>query len=931
MPTQSRKPLVYISYSHADEPDTNARGKIKWLSFVISFLQPATKHGVFEISTDRVMTGGAEWNREIEGKLRDCDIFILLVSPNSMASTWIVEKDIAIIRERQASGEAVYFYPLLLQPTPTVALDLVRDKNLRPRDGKPLSAYKRADRERVMAEAADEITKMAEKLAVREEELAAMSPPTMAPEQKSVSDTVMAAGSFEPSLRSKTAPQGSPADGVSGFNPDSTASAYGPDVLETNADARALSRLMCLEGAAPLAIAVFGGWGSGKSSFMERLDREVREIVRPGILRGESTAGPKQARIVERVVQIRFNAWQFVDANLWASITAEFFAQLRAGGWEGQTDASYAGLVERVTRHVRALNVDLEGKRKIASDSALKTAEAQMSRDQAETEAKDGGRRVLERAALDDLWALYDSERGNLSALGLEVAGDDTTRSVEAVLEAISTSRSISRQLLLVASMFLKDPRRLWTTLAITCMLVTAGILILWFGHWSYFVAALSWIAAAGTLAAGLMPALRFVNSVARRGAEIAQKVDKADAAATAKLLQSEIKLRETAKETKALEAAAEEASKRLARYVDPQTPTNPPHLLRYVLEDDPDSQALESQMGLIGRTRRLFQAIDAIAQKEREKVPSDRDKSVPDRVIMYIDDLDRCSEEQVYNALQAIHLLLAFELFVVVVGIDVVRVQTALAKLAAVLGQEGVPGQSRGERTTQYLEKIFQIAFWLSPLTIAGGNNGSYARFVRSLTAPPAEPSDAEQTAPQTPAEQSTASDAVAPSGPEVRTVGDTFDAGFVTIALEQEEVDFLASDAIGRLAAKTPRGVKRLLNCYQLVRTRLADNGAAITSADGESPLYPLVALTVALDTGQPAETTRSFYEVLSKSTPTSSLEEMVSQLGVGENASAPVSETLKKSLDEVISGQSSALKVADLQRVAAITRRFSFNEPN
>ena len=590
--------------------------------------------------------------------------------------------------------------------------------------------------------------------------------------------------------------------------------------METNADARALARLMCLEGASPLAIAVFGGWGSGKSSFMERLDREVREIVRPGV----SRAGSKQARIVERVVQVRFNAWQFVDANLWASITAEFFAQLRAGGWEGQTDASYAGLVERVTRHVRTLNVDLEGKRKIASDSALKTAEAQMSRDQAESEAKDAGRRVLERSALDELSALYDSQRGNLSALGLEVAGDDTTKSVDAILKALSTSRSIGRQLLLVASMFLQDWRRLWTTLAVTGVLVTAGILMLRFGHWSYFVAVLSWIAAAGTLAAGLMPALRFVNSVTRRGAEVAQKVDKAEGAATAKLLQSEIKLRETAKETKALEAAAEDASKRLSRYVDPQSPTNPPRLLRYVLEDDPDGRALESQMGLIGRTRRLFQAVDAIAQKEREKLPSDRDKSVPDRVIMYIDDLDRCSEEQVYNALQAIHLLLAFELFVVVVGIDVIRVQTALAKLAAVLGQESVTDQSRGERAMQYLEKIFQIAFWLSPLTIAGGNNGSYARFVRSLTVPPAEPNDAEQTAPQVPAGQSSAPDRVAPSGPDVRAGGDAFDAGFVTIALEQEEVDFLASDAIGRLAAKTPRGVKRLLNCYRLVRTRLA-----------------------------------------------------------------------------------------------------------
>ncbi len=51
--------------------------------------------------------------------------------------------------------------------------------------------------------------------------------------------------------------------------------------------------------------------------------------------------------------------------------------------------------------------------------------------------------------------------------------------------------------------------------------------------------------------------------------------VNKADEAATAKLLQSEIKLREAVKETAAQEAAAEDASKRLARYVDPLSPAN--------------------------------------------------------------------------------------------------------------------------------------------------------------------------------------------------------------------------------------------------------------------------------------------------------------------------------------------------------------------
>ena len=40
-----------------------------------------------------------------------------------------------MIRERQKKGEAVYFYPLVLTPTPKIALDLVRDKNLSPMTG----------------------------------------------------------------------------------------------------------------------------------------------------------------------------------------------------------------------------------------------------------------------------------------------------------------------------------------------------------------------------------------------------------------------------------------------------------------------------------------------------------------------------------------------------------------------------------------------------------------------------------------------------------------------------------------------------------------------------------------------------------------------------------------------------------------------------
>ena len=810
-------------------------------------------------------------------KLRACDIFILLVSRHSLSSDYIVDKEIALIRERQAKGEDVHFYPLVLTPTPKVALDLVRDWQIFPRDGKAFSDFSLNDREQQMSYAADEIANVAAQIAARKAKIGIEPTDFGSAELRPDPAHLNLAGS-SPHVSSDAAPVPPTVDGISGFSPDNTAGSDVPDVLGIDADARALARLMCLEGASPLAIAVLGGWGSGKSTFMERLDRGVRQTVRPKAS-AEEPADPREARVVERVVQIRFNAWQFVDANLWASLTAEFFDQLRAGGWDRQKDARYAGLVERVNRHVHALNADLEAKRKIASESAKRAVEAQKSRDNAASEAKHAEGLALGQSVLDELRTLYDSQRANLTALGLAIVGDDTTKSVDAVVEAVKASSSFGSQAKLIAKMVWKDPRRRIAAVAFAFLLAVLVVSI-WavserFGVLALLTAILSGIGAAGTLAAGLLPALKFVLSVSRRGAKIAQNVEKANQEATKKLLQSEIKLREAIEETQAQEAAAEDASKRLGRYVDPLSAANPPRLLRYVLEDDPDTQALESQLGMIGRTRRLFQAVDDIVRNERKKEQHERADDVPDRVIIYIDDLDRCSEDQVYNVLQAIHLLLAFELFVVVVGVDIARVQTAVAKFAEGLGQKAHDERSQQTLAAQYLDKIFQIAFWLSPLTT--GDDGSYARYVELLTKPASGDGSGGQTTTQVSSGGVNTTESTRPSGtqttatPSAKANVDELSSsasrhrGLMTITLEPEEVKFLASDAIGRFAATTPRSVKRLVNCYRLVRTRLGENGVSIMGGGGRPPLYPLIGLMVAIETGQPPEVAAEFYHGL------------------------------------------------------------------
>jgi hypothetical protein len=179
MPTEPYKPLIVIRYAHADEPEHPAEGEVKWLSFVTGYLRPAIKLGAVDIWIDRLMRGGAEWEREIELKLHACDIFILLVSRHSLSSDYVVDKEIAIIRERQAKGEDVHFYPLVLTPTPKIALNLVRDKNLRPAGGKPLSDYSINARYRHMSDAADEIAAIAAVILARTPTSRTTSEPTI--------------------------------------------------------------------------------------------------------------------------------------------------------------------------------------------------------------------------------------------------------------------------------------------------------------------------------------------------------------------------------------------------------------------------------------------------------------------------------------------------------------------------------------------------------------------------------------------------------------------------------------------------------------------------------------------------------------------------------------------------------------------------------
>ena len=157
--------------------------------------EPAVTQGLAELWVDNLMRGGDDWDREIKQKLEACDVFILLVSRYSLASKYILQTEIATIRQRRQNKEDVRGYPLLLTRTPNYALDPVRDWNIRPPNLKPFGSYPPVEREEQMAKAADEIIGIAAEIASRKQP--APSPPRTPPTPPPPAPIAPAAGPEE--------------------------------------------------------------------------------------------------------------------------------------------------------------------------------------------------------------------------------------------------------------------------------------------------------------------------------------------------------------------------------------------------------------------------------------------------------------------------------------------------------------------------------------------------------------------------------------------------------------------------------------------------------------------------------------------------------------------------------------------------------------
>jgi hypothetical protein len=234
---------------------------------------------------------------------------------------------------------------------------------------------------------------------------------------------------------------------------------------------------------------------------------------------------------------------------------------------------------------------------------------------------------------------------------------------------------------------------------------------------------------------------------------------------------------------------------------------------------------------------------------------------------VLYIDDLDRCPPDRVFEVLQAIHLLLAFELFVVVVAVDSRWLsRSLLSHYSALLGAEHRTGNGDGRATPDdYLEKIFQIPFHVRPI-----DEQARGRIVFGLLRGAIDTEHGESDAGFDTG--IVAKNAVAP-------VRDRFDRGATTdrgamrdtqampdlnpasLRITRDELRLMA--VLRPVLGRTPRAVKRFVNVYRLIRSIADARGEPFleSATDGSAPPYEAAMFLLAVVTGLPAIATDIF----------------------------------------------------------------------
>jgi hypothetical protein len=296
-----------------------------------------------------------------------------------------------------------------------------------------------------------------------------------------------------------------------------------------------------------------------------------------------------------------------------------------------------------------------------------------------------------------------------------------------------------------------------------------------------------------------------------------------------------------------------EAAKATLGQLLTQQAALDPLNRLGSFLQERVQSTVYRSQQGIISLVHKDFRELSRYMRALREarlndpKTPLEPGAITPfDRIVIYVDDLDRCRPDHVVHMLEAIHLLLALDLFVVVVAVDARWLTRALEVHYKDLLTSG-EAHERAATPLNYLEKIFQITYALGPMrpeyfadyVASLSGHGTPTVSVHGQTTSGMGTAHARNT-PDMPTPQRPELQADAPEAPHTHApANDTKLADRKTEVPLPVRLDATEQRLLAELVPllPTPRIAKRLVNVYRLLKANLDADVHATSEANGRA----------------------------------------------------------------------------------------------
>jgi hypothetical protein len=599
----------------------------------------------------------------------------------------------------------------------------------------------------------------------------------------------------------------------------------------------------------PLAIALFGDWGSGKSFFINHLQLKIKQLSNSKILK---KGNDQELYYCKNIIHIPFNAWAYLDANLWIGFMACIFEKIDEY-ITGQT--KLGKLKEGVrTKLSNELEFVKDQKANILSKKFKLEQKKKELEGNIETEKKKLDETIkeltedswLERIKL--IWTelkIDEKYKDQLEKFGLTPEVIEKTANEE-IPGKIRSFKNYLNQFKLLSG------AQLVGTMLLVLALIVSGFVIsdsTWFNNLvngttqitAFIVLTLS--GAITKISTAFNFFKPYVDKALKVQLDFNQKIKEAEREHQDKITQAQLEKEGASIEIENLTHEIE----KIENEIDGLEYSLNNGLEKIVLTDfikrRITSADYTDKLGVVSVIRKDLETLSELfvgqkidptlsegekkqqeEKKEKlEKIKADFDGEPIERIILYIDDLDRCSDGKVLEVLQAVHLLMAFPLFIVVVGVDKRCVTNALfqseqSKYFKLHAESQIENHNiQPIEPDEYLEKIFQIPFQLKEPSKAAVDS-----MIESLLA-----NDIIQTISEDEKEGiETTDEKVKPkietdnagiSGID-KTVTTVDDIGPEDLKLTKDELNFIKD--LSHFIGSSPRTIKRYINLYRLIK---------------------------------------------------------------------------------------------------------------